>query len=54
MTVKAIWEALCSKTPDLRAHENSLLVAVNQAFASLDAKIAPGDEIAFMPPVQGG
>lgn len=30
------------------------LVAVNQAFASRDARLAPGDEVALMPPVSGG
>jgi len=28
--------------------------AVNQDFAGLDAAIAPGDEVAFFPPVTGG
>ncbi len=28
--------------------------AVNQSFAGLDAPVAPGDEIAFFPPVTGG
>lgn len=28
--------------------------AVNQNFAALDTPIAPGDEIAFFPPVTGG
>ena len=29
-------------------------VAVNQDFATLDAPIAPNDEVAFFPPVTGG
>jgi molybdopterin synthase sulfur carrier subunit len=28
--------------------------AVNQVFANLDTPVAPGDEIAFFPPVTGG
>lgn len=28
--------------------------AINQVFADLDASFAPGDEIAFFPPVTGG
>lgn len=28
--------------------------AVNQEFAALDATLAPGDEIAFFPPITGG
>jgi molybdopterin synthase sulfur carrier subunit len=29
-------------------------VAINQEFAAWDAAIAPGDEVAFFPPVTGG
>jgi molybdopterin synthase sulfur carrier subunit len=29
-------------------------VAVNQEYATLDARLAHGDEIAFFPPVTGG
>lgn len=29
-------------------------VAVNQDYVQLDAPVAPGDEIAFFPPVTGG
>lgn len=35
-------------------HDKSLLVAVNQAVASMETTIADGDEIAFFPPVTGG
>lgn len=34
--------------------DKSLLVAVNQAVASMETVIAEGDEIAFFPPVTGG
>lgn len=30
------------------------VVAVNQAYASLDARLQPGDEMALLPPVSGG
>jgi molybdopterin converting factor subunit 1 len=30
------------------------LVAVNQEYASLDATVCDGDEVAFIPPVAGG
>ncbi len=31
-----------------------ILVAINQEYASLDQTVAPGDEVAFFPPVTGG
>jgi molybdopterin synthase sulfur carrier subunit len=33
---------------------NKVRCAVNQAFAGPDTKLAPGDEVAFFPPVTGG
>jgi molybdopterin synthase sulfur carrier subunit len=36
------------------AAENPVRVAVNQVMASADARIHPGDEVAFLPPVTGG
>ena len=32
----------------------TIRVAVNQDYAGLDHPVAPGDEIAFFPPVTGG
>jgi molybdopterin synthase sulfur carrier subunit len=32
----------------------TIRVAVNQAFASPDAVLSPGDEVAFLPPTSGG
>jgi molybdopterin converting factor subunit 1 len=32
----------------------SPLVAVNERYASLDQRLAPGDEVALIPPVAGG
>jgi len=33
---------------------NNVLVAVNQAYATMDAPVKSGDEVAFFPPVTGG
>ena len=32
----------------------AIRVAVNQDFAEFDQRLAPGDEVAFFPPVTGG
>ncbi len=48
---------LAARDPEhAAAFENPRLVrvALNQEFAPLDARFAPGDEIAFFPPVTGG
>jgi molybdopterin synthase sulfur carrier subunit len=36
------------------ADPRQLRAAVNQDFATPDAPVAPGDEVAFFPPVTGG
>ncbi len=33
---------------------DNVLVAINQSYASLDATVNAGDEVAFFPPVTGG
>ena len=56
-TVGALIEWLRARSP---RHEQALLAgktircAVNQDFAAPDAKVGPGDEVAFFPPVTGG
>ncbi|WP_254949929.1 MULTISPECIES: molybdopterin converting factor subunit 1 [unclassified Cyanobium] len=32
----------------------SIRVAINQAFATPDTPLRPGDEVAFLPPITGG
>ncbi len=39
---------------DAFADRAAVRCAVNREFAEFDAPIAPGDEIAFFPPVTGG
>ncbi len=36
------------------ADPRQVRAAVNQHFVALDAAVAPGDEVAFFPPVTGG
>ena len=40
--------------PRFGALPKDALLAVNQAFADRTAPLAPGDEVALMPPVSGG
>lgn len=40
--------------PSFAALPREALLAVNQAFANRGTRLAPGDEIALMPPVSGG
>jgi molybdopterin synthase sulfur carrier subunit len=48
-TVDDVWKKLNQQNlPD------NVLVAVNQAYATLDAPVKSGDEVAFFPPVTGG
>ena len=53
-TVRHIFEELAVRFQGLSAYERVLLVAVNQTYSNLDAPLAPGDELAFFPPVSGG
>ncbi|WP_213992040.1 molybdopterin synthase sulfur carrier subunit [Sodalis sp. dw_96] len=55
-TVEALRLALCDRGDRWsRALEpDTLLAAVNQALVSRDHPLAPGDEVAFFPPVTGG
>jgi MoaE-MoaD fusion protein len=50
----AAFEAYAVRFPRFRELAHSIVVARNQEFAELSARIAEGDEIAFLPPVSGG
>lgn len=52
-TVAALRKALIDTYPAL-ANLPSLLVAVNQNYASDDQPIGPDDEVVLIPPVSGG
>lgn len=47
-------EALFRKYPRLEGHRDTMLLAVNQAFARPDEVLHDGDEVALLPPVSGG
>ncbi len=52
--VRIVWEALVSEFPDLKDYEVSISTAVNAEYSRMDATVADGDEVAFLPPVSGG
>lgn len=53
-TAGALWDLLADEHPDLAAYRGAVSVAVNAEYARMDARIADGDEVAFLPPVSGG
>lgn len=50
----SVFEQYARRFPRLREMGGSIVLAQNQEFASRDAKLHDGDEIAFLPPVSGG
>ena len=54
MPVGELYSAVSEKFPPLAKWRPALLMAVNQAYVGAEALVNPGDEVAFMPPVQGG
>lgn len=53
-TVAQMLEQVYQKFPPLRAHDKTILVGAGVEFVDRNYLIKPGDEIAIMPPVQGG
>jgi len=45
---------LSARYPSLAGWQGRLLLAVNGEFANLSTPLNDGDEVALMPPVQGG
>ena len=46
--------AVRDEFPGLGAWEGRMLLAVNGEYADVSCQVYPGDEVALMPPVQGG
>lgn len=49
-----LWAAVGTACPALLPFRAAARVAVNRAYAGLDARIRAGDEVALVPPVSGG
>jgi molybdopterin converting factor small subunit len=52
--VSDLVERLRGSVPALASRLDSSAVAVNLAYAGRDRALAPGDEVALIPPVSGG
>ena len=53
-TAGAVWNLLADEHPELAVYRGAISVAVNAEYARMDAPVADGDEVAFLPPVSGG
>ena len=53
-TVRELLEQVYAQQPVLRAYDKSILVGAGLEFVDRNYKLDPGEEIAIMPPVQGG
>ena len=54
VTVRAVWDTLTGEFPEMRVYQDSISAAVNAEYSRMDAALADGDEVAFLPPVSGG
>jgi molybdopterin synthase catalytic subunit len=53
-TVADAWTTLATAHPGLLPHRPFVRPACNGAYAAWEARLADGDEVAFLPPVSGG
>ncbi len=53
-TARSLWNDLAGEYPELVAYRDAVSTAVNAEYSRMDAALADGDEIAFLPPVSGG
>ncbi len=52
--VRTVWDLLTAEFPALASYSGSIACAVNADYAPMNASLADGDEVAFLPPVSGG
>ncbi len=53
-TLADFLDAFLRRHPRLEAHRDTMMLAVNQAFAEPRTVLQEGDEVALLPPVSGG
>ena len=54
VTLDELWALLAERHPDLSPMRDTLAFAINGEYARGGARVAPGDEVAVLPPVSGG
>jgi molybdopterin converting factor small subunit len=53
-TVHDLLEEIYAQQPALRSHDKSILIGASVEFVDRYYELKPNEEIAIMPPVQGG
>jgi MoaD family protein len=53
-TVRDLLEKIYAQQPALRSHDKSILIGAGVEFVDRNYVLKPDEEIAIMPPVQGG
>ena len=53
-TASQVWESLRHSYAKLADYAQPPMIAINESYASPDAVLQEGDELAFIPPVAGG
>ena len=53
-TVRELLENIYAQQPPLRAYDKSILIGAGLEFVDRNYNLNPDEEIAIMPPVQGG
>ena len=53
-TVRELLEEIYAQQPALRSHDKSILIGAGVEFVDRNYELKPDEEIAIMPPVQGG
>ena len=54
LKVAVLLDQLYERWPSLREWDSKILVALDLDYVERDALVMPGQEVAVMPPVQGG
>jgi molybdopterin converting factor small subunit len=52
--VRDLLEEIYAQQPALRSHDKSILIGAGVEFVDRNYELKPNEEIAIMPPVQGG